>query len=194
MEPESGPWQGRDLAELYRTSSLPDRVGILGRAWPRVPGIHLPYGGAGPGLAVRKERSATPLPPQLHVTTVPFTVTAEHDLLARRGPFGLTAATDAGSGHFPGVAVEPLAVDRASQAATATFGALGFRAAAVTAFGAAGGGVPRLRYVTTEVAAAFDRPFGFLAVHRRTRLVLAAGWVTDPEPYREDEGDEDVWR
>ncbi|GHC48650.1 hypothetical protein GCM10010349_12520 [Streptomyces flavofungini] len=36
-------------------------------------------------------------------------------------------------------------------------------------------------------------PFGFLAVRRHTRLVLAAGWVTDPEPYREDE-DEEVCR
>ncbi|GGR69126.1 hypothetical protein GCM10010252_03920 [Streptomyces aureoverticillatus] len=236
MEPESGPWQGRDLAELHRTSSLPDRVGvadtpagtvtelrvlgdtgvdvhlllgeermspgqvlaggvgILGRAWPRVPGTHLPYGAAGPGLTVRKERSATPLPPQLHVTTVPFTVTAEHDLLARPGLFGLTTAADDRSGHFPGIAVEPVAVDQASQAATATFGALGFRAAAVTALCAAGGGDPKLRFTTTEVSATFDRPFGFLAVHRRTRLVLAAGWVSDPEPFREDEGDEDVER
>lgn len=29
----------------------------------------------------------------------------------------------------------------------------------------------------------------FLALHRRTWLVLAAGRVTDPEPYREDEED-----
>lgn len=28
-----------------------------------------------------------------------------------------------------------------------------------------------------------------LARHRHTRLVLAAGWVTDPVPYREDEED-----
>ncbi|GAA2399626.1 hypothetical protein [Streptomyces daghestanicus] len=31
------------------------------------------------------------------------------------------------------------------------------------------------------------RPFGFLAVHRETRLVLAAGRVTDPKPFPEDE-------
>ncbi|MGW6905248.1 hypothetical protein [Streptomyces sp. NPDC054940] len=29
------------------------------------------------------------------------------------------------------------------------------------------------------------------ALHRHTRLVLAAGWVADPEPYREDEDDQD---
>jgi hypothetical protein len=37
--------------------------------------------------------------------------------------------------------------------------------------------------------AAFDRPLGFLALHRHTRLVPAAGRVTDPEPFREDEED-----
>lgn len=37
------------------------------------------------------------------------------------------------------------------------------------------------------VFAVFDRPFGSLAVHRTSRLVLAAGRATDPEPYREDE-------
>lgn len=56
----------------------------------------------------------------------------------------------------------------------------------MTAFGAAGAGMPALRHVTTTVNATFDRPFGFLALHRTSRLVLAAGWVTDPEPFRED--------
>jgi hypothetical protein len=46
----------------------------------------------------------------------------------------------------------------------------------------AAGGLPRYPYETTVVRAVFDRPFGFLAVHRETRLVLAAGWVTEPEP------------
>ncbi|MFD0416133.1 serpin family protein [Streptomyces sp. NPDC127108] len=165
-------------------------VGVLGRAWPRVPGTHLPYGEPGPGLTVGRERHERPLPPQLHVTTVPFTVTAEHDLNARSDLFGLTTAMDDGFGHFPGVAVEPLAVGRAAQAATATFGELGFRAAAATAIEGLAGSVPRLRYSVTEIDATFDRPFGFLAVHRRTRLVLAAGWVGDPEPFREDEDEE----
>ncbi|SFF46812.1 hypothetical protein [Streptomyces mirabilis] len=30
------------------------------------------------------------------------------------------------------------------------------------------------------------RPSGFLAPQRTSRLVLAAGWVTDPEPFPED--------
>lgn len=76
---------------------------------------------------------------------------------------------------------------RAAQSATATFGALGFRAAAVTPVMGVAAGAPEKRYVTTEVCATFDRPFGFLAAQRTSRLVLAAGWVTDPEPFREDE-------
>jgi hypothetical protein len=67
----------------------------------------------------------------------------------------------------------------------AQFGALGFRAAAVTAFGISVGGIPRLRWLVTSVKATFDRPFGFLALHRHSRLVPAEGWVTDPQAYPE---------
>ncbi|MGY5055371.1 hypothetical protein ACWDFR_14980 [Streptomyces sp. 900105755] len=35
-----------------------------------------------------------------------------------------------------------------------------------------------------------DRPFGFPAPHRNSRLVLAAGWVTDPLPEYPWEDDE----
>ncbi|MFD6434923.1 serpin family protein [Streptomyces venezuelae] len=162
-------------------------VDALARSTQVMPGTHLPYGEAGPGLEVRRVRSMSPRPPTLHVTTVPFTSTSRHDLMARHELFGLTTAKNATGGHFPGIAVEPLALQRGEQTATATFSALGFRAAAVTVFMAVGAGVPDERYVTTDVTATFDRPFGFLAVHRTSRLVLAAGWVTDPEPYREDE-------
>lgn len=34
-----------------------------------------------------------------------------------------------------------------------------------------------------RIEAAFDRPFGFLAVHRTSRLVLTAGWVAEPTPW-----------
>jgi hypothetical protein len=46
---------------------------------------------------------------------------------------------------------------------------------------------PEPRYETTRADAVFDRPFGFLAVHRETSLVLTAGWVTDPKLFPEDE-------
>ncbi|MEU1037572.1 serpin family protein [Streptomyces sp. NPDC005907] len=167
---------------------LGEGVRVLAGERPVVPGPGLPYGEAGPGLRVERERCAAPRPPSLEVTTVPFTLSAEHDLLCRHELFGLTTARDDRYGHFPGISGRPLCVGSARQAATATFGALGFRAAAVTAVAAAAGSAPsRLRHVTTSVGATFDRPFGFLAVHRRTRLVLAAGWVDDPEPCREDE-------
>jgi serine protease inhibitor len=111
-------------------------------------------------------------------------VKADHDLLALHRLFGLTTARDTRQGHFPGISGSPLAVGAARQSAVAQFGALGFRAAAVTAvMPVAGSGPPRYRYETTVVQVAFDRPFGFLAVHRETRLVLAAGWVTDPTPF-----------
>lgn len=232
--PESGPWAGRDLAALYRTTSLLDRVGvartpagsvtelkvlgdtgidvhlligegrmspgqvlgagvdILARTRAVLPGTRLPYGDVGPGLSVRKVRCLRPMPPTLNVTTVPFSLSARHNLLDQRPLFGLTtAAKDSPEGHFPGISPCPLAIQNGAQAATATFGALGFRAAAVTSFSAMASGVPEMRYLVTEADATFDRPFGFLAVHRTSRLVLAAGWVTDPDPYREDEEQED---
>lgn len=157
-------------------------VGVLARALHVTGGGRLPYGQAGPGLTVERQPSMTPDPVTLDVTTVAFEVTADHDLLARHGLFGLTTARDTAVGHFPGISGSPLAVGAAGQSAVAQFGALGFRAAAVTAFmPVAAGGLPRYPYETTVVRAVFDRPFGFLAVHRETRLVLAAGWVTEPE-------------
>ncbi|MFB8759525.1 serpin family protein [Streptomyces sp. NPDC059852] len=166
-------------------------VDVLERRSPAVPGHALPYGEVGPGLSVVRELSRRPEPPTLHVRVPAFGLRAEHDLTATPGVFGLTAALDTTRGHFPGVSASPLAVASARQSVTARFGADGFHAAAVTAFAAvAGGAPPTPRWRTTQVRATFDRPFGFLAVHRHTRLVLAAGWVTEPEPHREEE---DLW-
>ncbi|MFF5298523.1 serpin family protein [Streptomyces sp. NPDC013161] len=165
-------------------------VGILDGRHPVVPGEQLPYGEPGPGLSVAKERCTSPQPPSLDVTTAAYDMSARHDLLALHRLFGLTTARDPSRGHFPGISEFPLAIGSAEQSTTARFGALGFRAAAVTAVDAIATGVPDLRYVTTTVTARFDRPFAFLALHRHSRLVLAAGWVTEPEPYPEqDEGD-----
>ncbi|KUN08618.1 proteinase inhibitor I4 serpin [Streptomyces yokosukanensis] len=159
-------------------------VDLLHRPRTVVPGSRLPYGEVGPGLRVVRERSARHAPPSLDVLTAAYDVRAHHDLLARHELFGLTTARDTGQGRFPGISARPLAVGAAAQSALARFGALGFRAAAVTMFGAVGAGLPpALRYVTTRINAAFDRPFGFLALHRHSRLVLAAGWVTDPLPF-----------
>ncbi|MEU2772689.1 serpin family protein [Streptomyces sp. NPDC007162] len=225
LRPGSGPWQGRTLAGLHRSSVRPDRIGVtagpdgpvttvkvpggngldvhlllgaegmapgqvlgtgigvLERVLPVTTGGQLPYGPAGPGVAVERQPSLTPDPMRLDVTTVGFAVRADHDLLQLHGLFGLSTAADAREGHFPGISAAPLAIGAAGQSAVAEFGPLGFRAAAVTAVLAApGSGPPQYQYESTVVRAVFDRPFGFLAVHRETRLVLAAGWITDPAP------------
>ncbi|MFI6459308.1 serpin family protein [Streptomyces sp. NPDC050538] len=159
-------------------------VDVLGRRLAVVPSGQLPYGDVGPGLRVEQQRCAIPQPPELHVTTVAYDMRARHDLLDLPGLFGLTTAKDTGAGHFPGISPNPLAIGQAEQSAMAQFGALGFRAGAVTAIAGYGAGVrPDLRHTTTVVTALFDRPFGFLAVHRESRLILTAGWVTDPTPY-----------
>ncbi|WP_424878298.1 serpin family protein [Streptomyces sp. SLBN-8D4] len=152
---------------------------------PVVRGSLLPHGPAGPGLRVEERPCAAPRQPTLEVTTTAFEMRAHHDLLDLHGLFGLTAAQDARQGHFPGISASPLAVGSARQSVLARFDALGFEAAAVTAVAAVGGApAPPRRYTSTVFTAAFDRPFGFLAVHRGTRLALTAGWVTEPAPLR----------
>lgn len=167
-------------------------TGLVSGALDAVPGSRLPEGEAGPGLHVFKRRTHTPEPPSLSLFTVEFTLRTEHDLLASRGLFGLTtAARDTpGAAPFPGVSRTPLVLDRARQSMTATFGAEGFRAAAVTTFAAVyqGRSPEEPPYETTRAMACFDRPFGFLTVHRESGLVLAAGWVVDPAPLAGDEG------
>ncbi|MFG2963931.1 serpin family protein [Streptomyces sp. NPDC048288] len=223
LRPGSGPWQGRTLAGLHRSSVRPDRIGVaagpdghvttvkvpgdngidvhlllgaegmapgqvlhtgiavLERALPVTTGGHLPYGPAGPGVVVERQPSVTPDPVRLDVTTPGFTVRADHDLLQLHALFGLSTAADAREGHFPGISPAPLAIGAAGQSAVAEFGPLGFRAAAVTAVVAApGGGPPRYTHESTVVRVTVDRPFGFLAVHQESRLVLAGGWVSEP--------------
>ncbi|MFI9201046.1 serpin family protein [Streptomyces sp. NPDC053048] len=153
-------------------------VAVLDGDHATLPGSALDYGTPGPGLTVADvigwdER------PKLNVATPAFTVRAEHDLLQNAGLFGLLTAVDGSQGHFPGISTVPLAISSGRQSMTAGFSAKGFEAAAVTAFALAAAGVPQRR--SKQVGACFDRPFGFLAVHRASGLVLAAGWVTDPD-------------
>ncbi|MCM2425238.1 serpin family protein [Streptomyces sp. RKAG337] len=150
---------------------------VLAGAYEVVPGGRLAEGLPGPGVAIQKITSFSS-DPQLYTTTAAFTVSDDHDLLQRAELFGLGAARDTGRGHFPGVSEVPLAVAAARQSITASFSAEGFVAAAVTAFSMVAGGAPQKK--AKFVAVTFDRPFGFLAVHRASGLVLTAGWVTDP--------------
>jgi serine protease inhibitor len=151
----------------------------LAGAYHTVPGSRLADGEPGPGVKVGEVLSRRGGTATLDVCTPAFTVGADHDLLARAELFGLVAAADSRGGHFPGISRVPLAVGQARQAVTASFRAEGFEAAAVTAFGmiaAASLGRP-----ARTVSVDFERPFGFLAVHRATGLVLTAGWVAEPE-------------
>ncbi|MFD7901890.1 serpin family protein [Kitasatospora sp. NPDC059747] len=163
--------------------------GILAHRHPRVTADRLPTGAPGPGLTVAWRRSYE-REPVLGVCVPQFTVEADHDLLERPDLFGLTTAClpSVTESRLPGLSQddEPLYVSSARQTATASFGPRGFRAAAVTALGVAAGGAAALPpYSVRHVQAEFGRPFGFLAVHRTTGLVLAAGWVTDPDAYND---------
>ncbi|WP_063831377.1 serpin family protein [Streptomyces sp. NRRL F-2664] len=228
--PAEGPWAGRGIRQLLRSTSSLDPVRVAeGPAGPvtvlEVTGadgtdvdVHLLLGGPaapaaevvatgvaavsgtvpcvggaalrdgspGPGLVIETVDAFGP-EPRLTVATVVFQLSAEHDLLADAALFGLLTATDSGYGHFPGISTEPLAISSARQSAMARFHAEGFEAAAVTAIAARPGGAPVRQAVHRARRAdlRFDRPFGFLAVHRASRLVVAAGWVTDPAPAAE---------
>nr|WP_308800915.1 serpin family protein [Streptomyces polyasparticus] len=169
--------------EMTPSTVLSEGIGAL--SGDLVPGDRLPLGRPGPGLLVSDERSARP-DPQLDLTACPFRVTARHDLLKDAARYGLESASNAGRGHFPGIGPRPLAIGAAAQSALAVFDAEGFESAAVTALAAvAGGAPPAPRHTVRRIEAAFDRPFGFLTVHRTSRLVLTAGWVADPTPYPE---------
>ncbi|MBT1186767.1 proteinase inhibitor I4 serpin [Streptomyces sp. CJ_13] len=230
--PGSGPWQGRKLAGLARTTALLDRVGvadtpagqvtdlrvvgtngmdvhlllgeeqmtagqvlkagvgILAGRHRLVPGSRLPRGAAGPGVRVAEVPAFRPERPKLYASTVAFDIVAEHDLMAHADLFGLGSASDGSAGHFPGISDSPLAITSAKQSVMAAFTDRGFEAAVVTAveMGEGSAPLPAKKYLKSEVYATFDRPFGFLAVHRATGLVLVAGWVTEPQPYLEVRG------
>ncbi|YCK34153.1 serpin family protein [Actinomadura sp. ATCC 39365] len=158
-------------------------VDVLAGRHRATPAGVLAAGCPGPGMTVRHVRDHVP-EDVLNVRVPRFTVTATHDLLELPEVFGLATVTDPNRGHFPGISTQPLAVTQARQNVVAAFQAAGFEAAAITAFGAVGGGMPPpSRYRVRHVDLDFSRPFGFLAVDRRSRLIMAAGWVAEPEPW-----------
>lgn len=136
--------------------------------------------GRGPGLIVYREQSSSP-EDRLHLELPSFEIKARHDLLEHVDLFGLRSLTDPNTSYLPLLSPVPLCVSEGAQDVLARFFAAGFEAAAVTAFGAmAGSEPPRERYQVTAVNVAFKRPFGFLAVHRPSRLAVVAGWVDSP--------------
>lgn len=132
----------------------------------------------GPGLTVERLKSARPKD-MLELSLPSFEIKTKHNLLANRDLFGLRLLTTSTS-HLPRLSPIPLAISGGAQDVLARFFAEGFEAAAVTAFGALTGALPELPYDVTYVSVDFDRPFGFLAVHRPSRLAVVAGWVKSP--------------
>jgi serine protease inhibitor len=172
--------EGRPAREVLQ-GGLVARTGIGRR------GGALRVGDTGPGLIVERVPDFE-TDDRLLVLAPRFRVEGDHDLLKQPQVFGLESVTDASRGHFPGVGPMPLAVSQAKQSAVAMFTADGFEAAAVTAVGGVGAGAPpvpprRVKQIRVE----FDRPFGFLAQHRKSGLILAAGWVAEPESYQPSE-------
>lgn len=154
---------------------------VLGAGFSALNGlvdIHtdLAPGVTGPGLTVRNTRATSDV---LALRLPPFEIRSRHDLLAQHKLFGLGTVTDTSHGHLPAISTVPLAVDRACQQVLARFTREGFEAAAVTAMGVAVAAAFHPTRNTVEVAITFDRPFGFLAVHRPTQLVIVAGWVAN---------------
>ncbi len=178
-EPEARP--GAVLGTAAAACGPAPQSGAPGVRVERVTPANLDHAPTGPGLTVAEIRSFNP-EPTASLRTVAFTVTAHHNLLEHAELFGLGTASDDAAGRFPGISDMPLYVQGAAQDATASFSAEGFVAAAVTAvFTAAAAAMPRQS--AKRLTAAFDRPFGFLAVHRDTGLVLVCGWVADPNDY-----------
>ena len=134
----------------------------------------------GPGLIVERRKSPRPKD-VLRLALPSFEIRTKHDLLADPDLFGLGLVTDTSTSHLPRLSPVPLAISDGAQDVLARFFAEGFEAAAVTAFGAiAGSAPPEDLYDVTYARVDFDRPFGFLAVHRPSRLAVVAGWVNSP--------------
>ena len=134
----------------------------------------------GPGLTVRRVPS-TDWNDIVCLRLPSFQIAEHHDLLKHSDLFGLRALTDPYVSHLPLLSPVELSISQGAQDVLARFFAEGFEAAAVTAFSAIPtSGVPRERYEVTVVDADFDRPFGFIAVHRPSRLAVVAGWVNSP--------------
>lgn len=130
-----------------------------------------------PGIQIGLTTSVVP---EVKLSLPSFKVEMEHDLLAQRELFGLSTVTSPpdGPGHFSAISPESLVVGQAKQTVLARFFATGFEAAAVTAMGLMRASMPTKQERRLDVS--LDRPFGFVAVHRDSRLPVVAGWIAEP--------------
>ncbi|TDX03932.1 serpin family protein [Kribbella sp. VKM Ac-2566] len=157
---------------------LPRLLDAASRPTHGVPGSQLiAEDDPGPGLRIGRTTASRP---EVKVSLPSFSIEVEHDLLASRELFGLTAVTsDPGAhGHFSALSPTPLQVGQAKQKVLARFFATGFEAAAVTAVA-----MTRAAMVTRQerrLELTLDRPFAFIAVLRDSRLPIVAGRVERP--------------
>lgn len=143
-------------------------------------GSELPPGTVAPGLRVHESESSE-RGDRVHLSLPPFDIRTSHDLCATPDLFGIRTAMDTSRGHFPQLSAVPLAISQGAQDVLATFSAEGFEAAAVTAFAMrVAGAMPMRRTRVRMLRVTFDRPFGFIAVHRPSGLAIVAGWVAEP--------------
>jgi len=147
---------------------------------PVRPGSGLAPGALAPGLRVHESESSE-RGDRVHLSLPPFDIRSAHDLCATPDLFGIRTAMDPTRGHFPQLSAVPLAISQGAQDVLATFSAEGFEAAAVTAFAMrVAGAMPMRRKRVRIVRVTFDRPFGFIGVHRPSGLAIVAGWVAEP--------------
>jgi len=130
-----------------------------------------------PGVTVGLTTSPRP---DLKLSLPSFSVEAEHDLMESRELFGLSAVTtDPGArGHFSAMSPTPLTIGQAKQKVLARFFATGFEAAALTSMALMRTSMPTRQARRLEVS--LERPFGFVAVLRESRLPIVAGWIATP--------------
>ncbi|GAA2375018.1 hypothetical protein Cme02nite_04430 [Catellatospora methionotrophica] len=154
-------------------------------ARPSKHGSQFAEGDTAPGVTVDRGWAHDDAP-RLLASLPRFTVTSSHDLLADPDLFGLRTVSELSRQRLPGVSDFPLGVGAAAQDLTASFTADGFEAAVVTAFGMRAGSAPPSGR-PLQVRLLLDRPFGFVARHRPSGLVLVAGWVASGETPAESE-------
>lgn len=110
-----------------------------------------------------------------------FHIESSHDLSEHFEAFGLQAASADDGDHFPGISATPLTVRNGAQAATIDFGPQGFEAAAITVMDLLLSdcceGPEEAEHLL--LVSDFDRPFGFIVLHRETQLALFSGWVAE---------------
>lgn len=141
----------------------------------------LPAGTVAPGLRVTAATDHGQ-GDTLETLVPPFEIRSLHNLIEQSALFGLRTVTDSARGHFPAMSEHPLYVDQAAQDVFARFTETGFDAAAVTALAMRLGSArfPKPGHTVLQTKVTFDRPFGFVATHRPTRLAVVAGWVAQP--------------